>query len=79
VAVSFDIVVGGDYTLVSEAPAVIDGSQYEAGSTLRLEPGAHVLQTATPAHRIRMLWGRNTRIPPEVPSPLPVFFGYGGG
>jgi hypothetical protein len=73
--VSFDIAIPGDYTLLSQGLAIIDGRRHPAGATVPLAAGPHTLTPTTPEPDLRLLWGRNTEIPPEAPSDAPIYTG----
>jgi hypothetical protein len=73
--VTFDIALPGDYTLLSQGPAIIDGRRHPAGATVPLAAGPHTLEPTTPEPDLRLLWGRNTEIPAEDPAPVPIYTG----
>jgi hypothetical protein len=73
--VSFDILIPGDYTLLSHGPARIDGRTHAPGATVTLAEGPHTLQTTAPEPDLRLLWGRDTQIPAEPPSDMPIYTG----
>jgi hypothetical protein len=72
---AFDIAIPGDYTLLSQGPAIIDGRRFAPGATVPLAAGPHTLTPITPEPDLRLLWGRNTAIPPEPPSDAPIYTG----
>jgi hypothetical protein len=72
---SFDIAIPGDYTLLSQGPVLIDGRRFPAGATVPLAAGPHTLTPTTPEPDLRLLWGRNTEIPPKLPAPVPIYTG----
>ena len=72
---SFNIAIPGDYTLLSQGPAIIDGRRHAANATVRLAAGPHTLTPTTPEPDLRLLWGRDTEIPPEAPSDAPIYTG----
>jgi len=74
-AVTFDIAIAGDYTLLSRGPATVDGRTYAPGATVPLGTGPHSLHTSTPEPDLRLLWGTDTQIPPEPPSEAPIYTG----
>lgn len=75
--VQFDITIGGVYTLHSDSNIMIDGRLYLPGASVKLDAGSHHLETVEGAKSIRLLWGAGLKIPSEVATPEPVFFGYG--
>jgi hypothetical protein len=72
----FEIVIPGEYTLVSDVPATIDGEPHHAGATVTLSKGPHTLQTDDATGRLRLLWGRGLKIPTIEPSSQPIFAGF---
>jgi hypothetical protein len=73
--VTFDIAIPGDYTLLSQGPVLIDGRRHAAGATVSLSAGPHTLTPRSSEPDLRLLWGRDTEIPPEVPSDAPIYTG----
>jgi hypothetical protein len=72
----FEIAIPGEYTLVSDIPATIDGRPHNAGATLILSQGRHTLQTDDATARLRLLWGRDVKVPANEPSGQPIFVGF---
>jgi hypothetical protein len=72
----FEIVIPGEYTLVSDVPATIDGEPHHAAATLTLSKGQHALQTDDATGRLRLLWGRDVKVPTIEPSSQPIFAGF---
>ena len=73
--VTFDIAIAGDYTLISNGSAIIDGRTYGSGATVGLEAGPHTLQPGQPEPDLRLLWGRGTMIPEDEPPAMPIYTG----
>lgn len=67
---SFNIVIPGDYTLISSGPVIVDQQQHAPGATLTLAAGPHELQTTSTEADLRILWGRGLKLRPEG-SPEP--------
>jgi hypothetical protein len=60
---SFEIIVPGEYTLLSQAPVVVDARPIPSGGVLTLEAGNHQLRTTGLEPHLRILWGEDVRIP----------------
>jgi len=73
--VDFDIAIAGDYTLISSGPASIDGNIHESGATVGLKAGPHTLAPSRPEPDLRLLWGRGTEIPDDVPRAAVIYTG----
>ena len=65
--VPFEIAISGDYTLLSEGPVAIDGRASPPGGRLTLAAGPHALRTVVREPDLRILWGKNVKIPSEKP------------
>jgi hypothetical protein len=72
----FEIVIPGEYTLVSDVPATIDGEPHHAGATFSLSEGQHTLETSEKTERLRLLWGRDVKMPAIEASKQPIFAGF---
>ena len=66
--IAFRIAIPGYYTLLSNHPVIIDGTEHRPNSTIRLEAdGEHRLSTLGKEEDLRILWGKNVRIPEADP------------
>jgi hypothetical protein len=74
--IDFEIMIPGEYTLVSDVPATIDGEPHHAGATVTLSEGQHSLEPAEKTERVRLLWGSDVKIPTIEPSKQPIFVGF---
>ena len=74
--VDFEIMIPGEYTLVSDVPATIDGEPHHAGATVILAEGPHMLEITEKTERLRLLWGRDVKVPAIEPSKQPIFVGF---
>jgi hypothetical protein len=71
--VAFDMAVGGEYRFDSAAPAVIDGSSVQPGTTVALAAGGHTIDLGEPAREATLRWAQATRVP-ELPPTDPLTF-----
>jgi hypothetical protein len=65
----FEIVVPGDHTLLAENPVTVDGRTYAPGATIALEAGPHELRTTAAEPDLRILWGKDLKLPSEDGQP----------
>ncbi len=70
----FDLTLPGDYTVFAEAPLVIDGRRIEPGDSLRLEAGAHWMESTAAQARARLLWGKDLQAPAMEPAAMPLYW-----
>lgn len=68
---TISVVVPGPYTVASGKNIVIDGVRHAAGAVIELERGQHTV--AANAGAVRLLWGRNLRMPAQ-PAPSEPYF-----
>ena len=47
-----------------------------AGATFSLSEGQHTLETSEKTERLRLLWGRDVKMPAIEPSQQPIFAGF---
>jgi hypothetical protein len=62
---SFEIVIPGDHTLIARQSVVVDGQTYAPGAAVALEAGPHQLRTTAAEPDLRILWGRDVKLPSE--------------
>jgi hypothetical protein len=62
---AFEIVVPGDHTLLAENAVTVDGRTYAPGATIALEAGPHELRTTAAEPDLRILWGKDLKLPSE--------------
>ena len=62
---SFEIFVPGEHTLLAKHPVTVDGRTFAPGATIALEAGPHEIRTTSAEVDLRILWGRNLKLPLE--------------
>ena len=62
---AFEIVVPGEHTLLAENAVTVDGRTYVPGATIALEAGPHELRTTAAEPDLRILWGKNLKLPTQ--------------
>jgi hypothetical protein len=65
----FEIIVPGEHTLLAENPVEVDGRTYAPGATIALEAGPHELRTTAAEPDLRILWGKDLKLPSEDSLP----------
>ena len=71
----FDLAQPGTYTVIAEAPLLIDGRRIAPGESLNLEAGPHRVLSLAAQPRARLLWGEGLSVP-EIPPPETNVWGY---
>jgi hypothetical protein len=61
----FDIIVPGEHTLLASNPVTVDGQTFAPGATIPLNAGPHELRTTSAEPDLRILWGKNLKLPAE--------------
>jgi hypothetical protein len=61
----FEIMVPGAHTVLSSDPVIVDGQTYAPGATIALEAGSHELRTTAPEPDLRILWGKDLKLPSQ--------------
>ena len=69
----FELTFSGDYTVIAEAPLLIDGRRIAPGESLTLEAGAHQVLSLAEQARARLLWGEALGVPAADPPPHSVW------
>lgn len=62
---SFEIIVPGAHTLLAGHPVMVDGQIFAPGTTVELNLGQHELRTTAAEPDLRILWGKDLKLPPE--------------
>ena len=65
----FEIVVPGEHTLLAQNAVTVDGRAYAPGATIALEAGPHELRTTASEPDLRILWGKDLKLPSEDGQP----------
>lgn len=70
----FSIMMGGDYRLEAGAPAIIDGTRVEPGSTVALAAGSHAIAMEGGSGDATLRWAKASYVPAVAPSDPLTFF-----
>jgi len=62
---SFEIIVPGEHTLLASSPVTVDGETFAPGATIELNAGPHELRTRAAEPDLRILWGKDLKLPAE--------------
>jgi hypothetical protein len=62
---SFEIIVPGAHTVLASNPVTVDGHTFAPGATIELIAGPHELRTTAAEPDLRILWGKDLKLPAE--------------
>jgi hypothetical protein len=62
---AFEIMVPGEHTLLAGSPVIVDGQPVAPGATIPLTEGQHELRTTSAEPDLRILWGKDLKLPAE--------------
>jgi hypothetical protein len=62
---SFEIIVPGEHTLLASSPVTVDGKTFAPGATIELNAGPHELRATAAEPDLRILWGKDLKLPAE--------------